>query len=117
MAVPMMVGNQLIGVLDVQSEIIGRFTDVDVNIKTTLASQVAIAVQNARNFEQSKKQAEREAAVNVITQRIQSTTSIEKALQVAARELGHVLGMKPTAVTLEAESLTSHPHKDSSGQG
>jgi len=118
MAVPMMVGNQLIGVLDVQSEIIGRFTDVDVNIKTTLASQVAIAVQNARNFEQSKKQAEREAAVNVITQRIQSTTSIEKALQVAARELGHVLGMKPTAVTLEAEAFsTGQPHKDSSGQG
>jgi GAF domain-containing protein len=100
MAVPMIVNNRVIGVLDVQSEIIGRFTEVDVNIKTTLASQIAVAVQNARNFEQSKRQAEREAAVNLITQRIQNTTSVENALQVAARELGHILGMKPTAVTI-----------------
>jgi GAF domain-containing protein len=100
MAVPMLIGDTVIGVLDVQSETIGRFTDVDVNIKTTLASQIAIAVQNARNFAQSKRQAEREAAVNLIAQRIQSTTNVEAALQIATRELGHALGMKPTTVTI-----------------
>jgi len=64
-------------VLDVQSETVNRFTDVDVSIQTTLASQVAVALQNARSFSQTQRQVERETAVNLITQRIQSTTSIE----------------------------------------
>jgi GAF domain-containing protein len=106
LAVPMLIGNRVLGVLDVQSETIGRFTEVDVNIKTTLASQIAIAVQNARTFEEARRTAEREAAVNLIAQRIQSATSIENALQVAARELGHALGMKPTAVTLNSSAST-----------
>ena len=101
MAVPMTVAGKVIGVLDVQSETVNRFTDVDVSIQSTLASQVAVALQNARSFSQTQRQAERETAVNLITQRIQGTTSIEAALKVAARELGHALGMKQTLVTLE----------------
>ncbi len=57
MAIPMILGDRLIGVLDVQSERLNRFTDEDVQIKTTLATQVAIAVQNARSFEQTEKRA------------------------------------------------------------
>ncbi len=101
MAVPMIVAGKVIGVLDVQSEIANRFTDVDVSIQTTLASQVAVAFQNARSFSQTQHQAERETAVNLITQKIQNTTSVEAALKTAVRELGHKLGMKPTLVTLE----------------
>ncbi len=101
LAVPMIVGNQLLGVLDVQSERLNAFTEEDASIQTTLASQVATALQNARFFAEAQRQAERETTVNLITQKIQSTTSIESALQMAARELGHALGMKPTLVTLE----------------
>jgi GAF domain-containing protein/HAMP domain-containing protein len=105
LAVPMVASGNLIGVLDVQADTIYRFTDVDVNIKTTLASQVAIAVQNARNFQQTQKQAERETMVNLITQKIQSALTVEDALQTAARELGHALGMKPTMVTLDPSAV------------
>jgi PAS domain S-box-containing protein len=52
MAVPLIVGNEVLGVFDVQSEKVNYFTDEDVNIYTTLASQVAVALQNARYFEQ-----------------------------------------------------------------
>ena len=105
MAVPMVVSGKVIGVLDVQSEIANRFTEVDINIQTTLASQIAVAVQNARNFLKSQRQAERETAVNLITQKIQNATTIEAALQIAARELGHALGMKSTLVALDPEVL------------
>jgi signal transduction histidine kinase len=50
LAVPMIAGEQVIGVFDVQSEIAGRFTDEDAKIYATLASQVAIALQNARLY-------------------------------------------------------------------
>ncbi len=105
LAVPMIVGDQLLGVLDVQSERLNAFTEEDASIQTTLASQVATALQNARSFAQAQQQAERETAVNLITQKIQSTTSVEAALQMAARELGHALGMKSTLVTLDPSAL------------
>lgn len=101
LAVPLLVGDQLIGVLDVQSDRLNAFTEEDANIQTTLASQIAVTVQNARTLIQSKRQAERETLVNIITQKIQSATTVEDALQVAARELGHAMGMKSTVVTLE----------------
>lgn len=54
MAVPLMVGDRVVGVLDVQSERLNRFTDQDVQIQTTLAAQVSIALENARSFEQAQ---------------------------------------------------------------
>jgi PAS domain S-box-containing protein len=53
LAVPMIVGNKVIGVFDIQSDAVGRFTDADVNIQTTLASQIAISIQNARQVQRS----------------------------------------------------------------
>ncbi|HEX5809198.1 MAG TPA: GAF domain-containing protein, partial [Anaerolineales bacterium] len=53
LAVPMIVGEQVIGVFDVQSEVVDRFTDSDIAVQTTLASQVASAVQNARLYSQT----------------------------------------------------------------
>jgi putative methionine-R-sulfoxide reductase with GAF domain/CHASE3 domain sensor protein len=92
LAVPMIVGGRVIGVFDIQSEQVGRFTDSDVNIQTTLAAQLATSIQNVRSFEQSRKQAELESLVNVIGQKIQRTTSIEETLQTAIRELGTAVG-------------------------
>ena len=54
MAVPMIFGEQVVGVLDVQAEEVGRFTENDIHVQTTLASQVAVALQNARQHEQTQ---------------------------------------------------------------
>jgi len=50
MAIPMIVGDKLIGVLDVQADYANRFSEEDVRIKTALADQVAVAVENARAY-------------------------------------------------------------------
>jgi PAS domain S-box-containing protein len=50
MAVPMIVGDKVLGVFDVQSNITNHFTEEDAYIYTTLASQVAVALQNARLY-------------------------------------------------------------------
>jgi len=51
------------------------------------------------------KQAAEASMLNDISQKILSTTTIETALQVAAREVGHALGMKPTRVSLDPSAL------------
>ncbi|MEW6402121.1 MAG: Cache 3/Cache 2 fusion domain-containing protein [Chloroflexota bacterium] len=110
LAVPMIVGDQLLGVLDVQSDRLNAFTQEDANIQTTLASAVASALQNARSVAEVRQRAERETAINLITQKIQNASTVEAALQVAARELSHALGMKPTLVVLEPEESVGGAH-------
>lgn len=92
LAVPLLIGDQLLGVLDVQADHQDAFSQEDVNIQTTLAAQVATALQNAHSFSRAQRQAERESLLNAISQKIQSATSVEAVLQIAARELGQALG-------------------------
>ena len=100
LAVPLVIGDEVLGVLDVQSEHANAFSDADINIQSTLAAQVATALQNARSFARAQRQAEREATLNAISQKIQSATSVEAVLQIAARELGHALGAPRTIAQL-----------------
>ena len=104
LAVPMIVGNQVIGVFDIQSEQVGRFTESDVNIQTTLAAQLAVSIQNVRSFEQSKKQAELQSLVNVIGGRIQRAATIEETLQTAIRELGTAIGASRVKAKIQPAS-------------
>ncbi|MFZ6027375.1 MAG: GAF domain-containing protein [Chloroflexota bacterium] len=101
MGVPMIYGDQVIGVISVQSPTKeGLYKEFDRDLLTSIASQAAISIENARIFERTQRQAEYEALINTISQRIQSTTSVENALQVAVRELGRALGASRASVQL-----------------
>ncbi len=50
MALPMLVGGKLIGILDIQSATENFFTKEDLNVQTTLAAQIAVAVENANQY-------------------------------------------------------------------
>ncbi|GAB4579028.1 MAG: hypothetical protein Fur0022_17660 [Anaerolineales bacterium] len=50
LAVPLLVGERVLGVLDVQSDQLNFFTQEDIQIYSTLASQIAVALQNARLY-------------------------------------------------------------------
>lgn len=52
-AIPLRVGNRVIGALDIQSKYVNAFTEDDVAVLQTLADQVAIAIDNARSYELS----------------------------------------------------------------
>ncbi len=56
--------------------------------------------ERRRLEEIDRKRAAQQEAINLITQKIQSASTIETALKVAARELGHTLGTQ-TAVHLD----------------
>ncbi len=54
-ALPLRVSGRLIGALDVQSVQTGAFTEEDVFVLSTLADQIAIAIENARLFGEAQK--------------------------------------------------------------
>ncbi|MCI0397368.1 MAG: GAF domain-containing protein [Chloroflexi bacterium] len=103
-AVPITIGEQVLGVLDVQHNIINGLRQEDADLLQSVANQVAIALQNARTFTQAQRKAEREALLNAISQRIQGASSVDSALKVAIRELGRAVGAQNVAVRLSASS-------------
>lgn len=98
LAVPIAIGNRVQGVLDVQQNVANGLTQADVDLIQAIAGQVAVAVQNARAYEQVRKQANREAMVAAINQRVQRAVTVDEVLQIAVSELGRGLGAKRASV-------------------
>jgi len=54
-ALPLHIGDRIIGALDVQSTEPNAFSQEDITILSMLADQVSIAIQNARQYEETRK--------------------------------------------------------------
>ena len=91
-AIPISTGKQVLGVLDVQQNVVNGLGEEDVVLLQSLAGQVAISLLNARSYEQAKAQADLESMANAIGQKIQRTTTVDDTLQTAIREIGLALG-------------------------
>jgi GAF domain-containing protein/HAMP domain-containing protein len=55
MALPLMAGGRLLGVLDVQSTKAGAFGEEDIGVLQVLADQVAVAIENAQLFAETQR--------------------------------------------------------------
>jgi GAF domain-containing protein len=55
LALPLRIAGEIIGVLDVQSIVSNVFQEEDTDVLSTLADQVAVAIQNARSFETTQE--------------------------------------------------------------
>ncbi len=55
LAIPMIRGDGLMGVFDLQSQSVNHFREEDVRVLTTLAEQIAIAVRNAELFAEMQR--------------------------------------------------------------
>ncbi|MBW4438758.1 MAG: GAF domain-containing protein [Pleurocapsa minor GSE-CHR-MK-17-07R] len=91
-ALPILLGDRLIGVLDVQSDERGRFGESDILVKKTLARQLATAIQNANEYAHSQRQAEFERALSSISALIRSTASSDQLLDGALKLILNVFG-------------------------
>ena len=76
-AFPMLVGDELVGVLDLQSETVGRFQEGDSQIFSTLAEQIAIAVRNAQLYRQQAHVAQELERADLMKSRFLASMSHE----------------------------------------
>jgi GAF domain-containing protein len=77
---PLKSGDQIIGVLDIQSTEANNFTEDDISILAILADQVAITIQNAFLYEQSQN-ALRQADIASVQGTQQAWKGYERAIQ------------------------------------
>jgi putative methionine-R-sulfoxide reductase with GAF domain len=116
-AVPISVGAEVLGVLDVQQNVVSGLNQEDVNLLQSIANQVAIGVRNARSYEVSRSQAELETMINTIGQKIQRAGTVEDVLQTAIREVGMALGASSVSASLQPGRTAAEPYDAGGSNG
>jgi GAF domain-containing protein/uncharacterized Zn finger protein (UPF0148 family) len=122
LGVPLLIAGDAIGAIVLQDlEHEGRFDEDDQRLLTTLASQVAVAIRNARMLEATYRQAARERKLYEITKRIRSAPDVAGIMQMTAQELAQILGARRADVELgyvqiETEAEQADTPADHTGQ-
>jgi len=105
-AVPIAIGDEVLGVFDVQHNILNGITEQDAHLLHSIANQVAIAVKNAQAYTEAQEQAKREAQITAISQKLQRAATIDDVLKIAVNELGATLEAKHAQAEINIGALT-----------
>ncbi|MEA3342350.1 MAG: GAF domain-containing protein, partial [Chloroflexota bacterium] len=92
LAVPIVRGDEVIGVLDIQHLALGAFDQEDVQAMETLADQLAIAVDNARLYEETRRRVAELAALQETSLRVVSSLDTASVLDTVTRNALKLVG-------------------------
>jgi len=110
LALPIRLGGQTIGVLDFYDEREGRvWTEDEKLLVEELADQIALALDNARLFEQTERRAHRERLTAELSGKIHGAGDVRSILATAAEGLGRALGVSRALIRLESPSDHAEP--------
>lgn len=91
--VPIKLRGQTIGVINIRSVSMDRkWSRDELNLIQSVTDRLALALENARLFEETSRRAEREKLVSEITGKIRSVTNPQAMVQMALEELRNALG-------------------------
>lgn len=96
MALPLVVADRLIGVLDVQSNKVNRFSESDVWVMTALADLISVAIQNARLYGQAQVLAALEERTRLARELHDSVSQALYGIGLGARTARALLDRDPT---------------------
>ncbi|HEX9117016.1 MAG TPA: GAF domain-containing protein, partial [Anaerolineae bacterium] len=105
LAVPLIIEDQVVGVLDVQSTEIAAFGEDDLFVLRTLADQVAVAVFSARAYEAQREEAWVTLVMLQVAEATGQADGIEEVLDAAVRVVAMLAGVESCAIWLRDEDL------------
>ncbi len=91
-ALPMRVGDQALGALDVQSEQAGAFDEASAAVLQSMADQIAVALLNAATFDRSEQQTRALALLNQLSRDLSTATTLEAIAQATTHAATSLLG-------------------------
>ena len=87
LAVPIIRGGHVIGVLDIQSARANGFSAADLATQQTVADQLSAAIENARLYSETRSRAERLALINRISAAVGAVLTLPDLLEAVRREV------------------------------
>jgi signal transduction histidine kinase/ActR/RegA family two-component response regulator len=91
LGVPLSTGREVLGVFSVYRDAPHAWTQADRDYFTTLANQTALALDNARLYEQARGRAERLAVIKEITAALNSTLNLPEVLELILQQTRRVI--------------------------
>jgi len=104
MVLPLLVGDRLLGALDVQSSDEAAFDDDDVRSLQGMADLIAVALENAGLFAATRRSAQHQRFIAQYTDRLQRATSVADVLTCTLEELGETFDLAQATVCLSTET-------------
>ena len=108
LAVPMAVGDKLLGVITLSMLGYGKFDEEDQRLLEVLASHAAVALQNAKLFQAEREAAETSTSLLHLSQTLTQLHSVEDILQEAMDTVPHLVMASGLAAYLRDESGDFH---------
>ncbi len=103
LAVPIMSGDRVIGVLDLQADVLDAFDELDVITGETLSTQIAAAIKNARLFQAERRRSVQLAAVSQVAESITSSLDLSEVLERTVDLINEAFGYYHVAIMLVDE--------------
>jgi sigma-B regulation protein RsbU (phosphoserine phosphatase) len=117
LAVPLIVKNKVIGVLDIESELPGYFTVEHQRLLELTASRVAIAVENARLYTRVSRQAQTLTVLHEISRDITSILDPDDLLERIGLLMKRVIDFQMFTILLWNERSEQYEHRFSTRYG
>jgi GAF domain-containing protein len=104
LAIPLAYRGELLGVLNVESDQVGAYSDNDEELLGTLGGSLAAIIANARLLEQIRHQVERERLLYEITSKIRRSTDMQTIMSTTVGELRKALGARQARIKIDIDS-------------
>jgi sigma-B regulation protein RsbU (phosphoserine phosphatase) len=100
LAVPLIVKNRLIGVMDIESEHVGYFGPEHLRLLTLTASRIAQAIENARLYARVSRQAQTLTVLNEIATELTSILDLDPLLERVGQLLRRLIDYQMFSIML-----------------
>ncbi len=117
LAVPLIVKNRVIGVIDLESEQVAAFTHDQQRLLELVASRMAVAIDNARLYTRLARQAQTLTMLAEISRELTSILDLDSLLQRIGTLLRRVVDFQMFTILLWSESRQEFVHRFSTRFG
>ncbi|SNS84273.1 sigma-B regulation protein RsbU (phosphoserine phosphatase) [Granulicella rosea] len=117
LAVPLIVKNKVIGVLDIESEMPGYFTQDHQRLLELTASRIGVAVENARLYTRVSRQAQTLTVLHEISREITSILDLDDLLERIGQLLKRVIDFQMFTILLWNDRTEQFEHRFSTRYG
>ncbi len=111
-AIPLMVRDQVVGVLDLQSEQLDYFDAGMIDLLTLFSTQASMALENARLYSLERRRADQLEAINAVARQTTAVLDLDELLTVVCHLLLEWFRVDHVAVLMmEGETLRMRAHE------
>src|SRR4026207_964673 len=100
LAMPLIVKNRVIGVLNLETHEIGRFTEEHKRLLTLIGSRMAVGIENARLHTRTTRQARTLVLLNEIARELTSILNVDELLKRIAELLSRLIDYQMFSILL-----------------